>query len=289
MENLTRLQLSKLAKREKMVIEIFDMLNKNIPVVKIATKFDKSINKIYQITYGSTKLDKFIIEKHNLKFQTNRAPNSRKPKEVSDAENLKDYLEKEQRIINIFALLNDGVTMEEIAKQFNMTRQRISQIAKGESGVNSLIIKKHNLSYNKEKISRIKRMRKREEKLTNSPVDLLDEAIVVDIFRLVNEGVSLEFICDKFDLQEEKIYDVFYSEDYKKIRKKNKLRMLIGMNRKYNDEQIIELFNLRNKKFSYEEIKNKTGISKNMISQILYGRSYAHIVRKYNLKLNTRT
>lgn len=288
------LRQSKFEAREKTLITIFEMFNEGRHVKDIAEALEMTTEAVYRATYSTNKIDRKIVAKNNLAIKKVRKfePTIRSWKKETKERKTRvtnidlqddDFLEKEKKVIAIFEALNKGETMKNIAKQVGISKQRVSQIIKGESEIHRFIIEKNNLIYNKQDVGELRKENRKNEKT----LELLDEEIVISIFDMVNEGKSFEFVCNELNLEGEELLKIIYSEDYTTIRKKNKLQISIGLDRQYKDDQILELFKLRNQGLSYKEIEDKTKISTFMMSHILLGRSYKHVIRKYKLELNS--
>lgn len=120
----------------------------------------------------------------------------------------------------------------------------------------------------------------------------LSENDVKQILELRDDGFSRRKISQTYKIAESTIYLIEKGKLYKDVLQKLgryheqvKDRSLIKLNnRKLSEENIIEIFHMKNKGIASKNIYQKFNISGSLLSNIYNGKAYNDIVQKHNLK-----
>lgn len=169
------------------VIKIFDMRNTGYSYREISNETDESISIVIKIlTNQGSKEVKEIIKENNLKVA-----------ETIDVE-LKNLVQR------IFELKNSGHTYEQIESMTNKDASFIYRVLNNQGNKNVKKIIKNNKLFVNSNIEKQKRISKPRQPRSYiySPEE---EQKVIDMFKMRNEGYTLQKVADKYDVTRESV------------------------------------------------------------------------------------
>ncbi|MEK4907449.1 hypothetical protein [Niallia sp. FSL M8-0099] len=175
------------------------------------------------------------------------------------------------KVKTMFQMRNEGSTLQEIGNTFNVTREAVRLILKGESYKD--IIERYNL-----KVENMKQIR----------FGYFTKQQLLYISKRINEGVEIDLISQELKISEATLRKhILKNKEVEKFLRNNevdvkKLRQCFD-NRDFSKNDIINIFKLYGEGKSQSEIGKLYGVRQTHISNILRGEYYIKEIKELGL------